>query len=113
MRAINLTIKKEIANNVIVAKGILERMKGLIGHSAIKSGDALLIKPCKGIHTFGMKFPIDVIFLDKGNNVIAVKKYLPPNRITPIYLRAKYVLELPEGTVEETSTSIDDTIEII
>lgn len=113
MRVINQTSKKEIASNVAVATGVLKRMKGLLSMDSLAKGEALLIKPCKSIHTIGMKFSIDVIFLDKDNNIIAMKKYMKPNRLTPIYLKAISVLELPAGTIDDTSTNIGDRIKFI
>lgn len=113
MRAINQTSKKELASNVAVAYGILKRMKGLIGRERLQEGEALWIKPCKSVHTIGMKFAIDVIFLDKENNIVAVKKNLGPNRLTPIYLRAASVLELPAGTIDASGTKIGDVIKFI
>lgn len=113
MKAINITREKEIAFNVTEATSFLKRMKGLLFMDSLARGEALLIKPCKGIHTFGMKFVIDVIFLDKDNNIIAMKKALRPNRFTPIYLRAVSALELPAGTIDNTSMSIGDRIKFI
>lgn len=97
---------------MIAAESLLARMKGLLGKSSFQAGEGLLIRPCNGIHTFGMKFPIDAVFVDNNNCVIAVSKGLPPNRLTPLYLRASYVLELPTGTIEATATAIGNQIEI-
>ena len=113
MKAINITTEKEIAANVMAATSILKRMNGLLGMDTLAKGEALLIKPCKGIHTIGMKFVIDVIFLDKDNNIIAMKKYMKPNCFTPIYLRAVSALELPAGTIDSTSMNIGDRIKFI
>lgn len=60
-----------------------------------------------------MKFVIDAIFLDKDNNIIAMKKAMRPNRFTPIYLRAVSALELLAGTIDNTSKSIGDRIKFI
>jgi uncharacterized membrane protein (UPF0127 family) len=59
-----------------------------------------------------MKFPIDIIFLDNNNYVIAVRDNLAPNRMTPLYMRAASVIELPVGTLESTTTSVGDKLEI-
>ena len=94
------------------ATTVLSRMKGLLGKNSLNEGEGLLIKPCKVVHTFGMKFPIDVIFLDNNNFVIAVSKELPPNRLTPVYMRAAAVIELPAGTLEATTTAVGNQLEI-
>jgi len=113
MRAFNLRTKKELSENVIVAKRLLERMKGLIGKKGLENGESLWIKPCKSVHTFGMRFPIDIIFLDRESRVVALKKNFLKNHITPLYFKAVSVLELPAGTIEMTDTRTGDRIEIV
>jgi hypothetical protein len=112
MRAINLTNNKELSYNVIVACSLLDRMKGLLGRQALAQGESLWIKPCNSIHTIGMKFPIDAAFLDKENNIVAVKNNLARNRFTGVYFSAKSVLELPAGTLEKYDTRIGDRVVI-
>jgi uncharacterized membrane protein (UPF0127 family) len=113
MRVINATKKREIAGAVLMADSFLKRFKGLLGKKALEEGHSLWIRPCKGIHTIGMQFPIDAIFLDKGNTVVAVKKNLHPNRVTRLYLRATSVIELTAGSLSMTDTEIGDVIEIV
>lgn len=112
MKVTNLRNGREISNNLAVANSLLKRMMGLIGKTEMKAGEALLIKPCMSIHTFFMRFPIDVVFLNKKNYVIALIKNLQPNRITHLYLSAASVLELPAGTLKEIDTRVGDEIEI-
>jgi uncharacterized membrane protein (UPF0127 family) len=113
MKAHNLNNGKELSNNVIVADSILKRMKGLLGKSELPVGEALWIKPCMSVHTFFMKFPIDVIFLNKRNQAIALIKNMLPNCLTGLYPKAVSVLELPAGTIEATDTEVGDKIEIV
>ena len=113
MRAINATKERELAFVVVIADSALKRMKGLLGRETLEDGHSLLLKPCKGIHTIGMRFPIDVIFLDKRNVAIAVKRNLPPNRFTQLYIKATRVLELPAGILSATKTEVGDVIEIV
>lgn len=112
MRVINATKEREIAGVVIIADSALKRLKGLLGKKTIEEGHALWLKPCKGIHTMGMKFSIDAIFLDKRNAVVAVRRNLLPNRMTRLYLRAASVIELPAGELSATNTEVGDVIEI-
>lgn len=79
-------------------------MRGLKAHSA------LIIKPCNSVHTLFMKFPIDILFLDKNNKVVKVKHSLKPFRITAIYFNARIVIELPAGTAKATNTREEDSI---
>jgi uncharacterized membrane protein (UPF0127 family) len=110
MRALNLRNDVELSNNVVVAERILERMKGLVGKQSFEKGEALWIRPCKGIHTIGMCFPIDILFLDSDNRVVDCKERMPPNRLSKVVFKAKTVLELPAGTVSVTETRIGDKI---
>lgn len=99
----------ELGNNITLATGVLARMKGLLGKDRLDTGTGLLIRPCKGIHTFFMKFSIDAVFLDQDNSIVALYHSLRPNRITPICLQAASVLELPAGTLCE-DVAIGDTV---
>jgi uncharacterized membrane protein (UPF0127 family) len=65
MVACNLRNGKELSNNVIVADSILKRMKGLFGKSELPIGEALWIKPCMSVHTFFIRFPINVVFFEQ------------------------------------------------
>ena len=112
MRAINLRNNKELSHKVTIACSLVARMKGLLGRQGLESGESLWIKPCNSIHTIGMRFPVDVAFLDKKNTIVKVKNKLPSNRITGIYFRASSVLEFPAGTLQETNTQVGDRIEI-
>ena len=112
MKAINIRTHKELATNVIVADNLFTRMKGLLGKKELPFGEALWIKPCFSVHTFFMKFPIDVIFLNKTNQVIAAVSNLTPNRMTRLYPQSFSVLELPPGTIVASNTVVGDKIEI-
>jgi uncharacterized protein len=91
------------------AKNIAEKVIGLIGK---EKAIPLLINTHFGIHTFGLKFPIDVVILNNKNKVISLKKRLKPGKIflwNPIY---NNVLELPEGTIDEKQIKINMPIDI-
>ena len=68
--------------------------------------------PSKGIHTIGMKFPIDVVFLSRDNVVLRLISGMVPNRISGVQLRAYSVLELPNGTIKKSQTEVGDRLEI-
>jgi uncharacterized protein len=74
-------------------------------------GEGLLLKPCRAIHMMGMKFPLDVAFLDSGNRVIAVYERLSPGARTRWHRAARAALELPAGTLHETGTTEGDLVE--
>lgn len=91
------------------AKNIIEKITGLIGKN---KPQALLLKTHFGIHTFGLKFPIDVLILDKKNIVVSLKKNLQPKRIfiwNPLY---DCVLELPAGTIDKKKIKINAVVNL-
>jgi hypothetical protein len=112
MRIINKTKNTVLAEDTIIADTFFTRIKGLLCKKEFKKGQALIIKPCNSIHTFFMHFPIDVLFVDKHNQVIKVISSLRPTRLTPIYFNSAFVVELPTGTAQSTLTSKADTISI-
>jgi len=112
MIAVNTRTGKALATNVRVADNLFTRMKGLLGKKELPIGEALWIKPCFSVHTFFMKFPIDVIFLNKDNQIIAAVSNLTPNCMTRLYPQSFSVLELPPGTIVATNSEIGDIIEI-
>jgi uncharacterized protein len=105
MKARNVTSGKELAGNLTVAATPFARVKGLLGRTALSRGEGLLLTPCKGVHTFFMKFSIDVVFLDRGNRVVAAIEHLQPQRMTKLLLSSVSALELPAGTVAATKTA--------
>ena len=84
---------------VIRADNPLTRIAGLNGTDQVNSGKTLHIVPCSGIHTFGMKYAIDAVFLNKKNRVVKVVHDLKPNRVIPLVTSAKSVLEFHAGSL--------------
>lgn len=85
--------------------GALERARGLLGRPALSSDEALWIEPCNSIHTFGMTYPIDVIFLDRSGKVLRVVDELKPWRIARVW-SARSVVELGAGRLRERNIEI-------
>jgi len=110
MKALNGSSGKELAGSLFVAATLFSRARGLLGRKGLPPGEGLLIRPCKGVHTFLMKFPIDVVFLDKDNRVIAAVEHLRPHRITKVLLSAASVIELPAGTLHASGTAVGDLV---
>ncbi len=88
-----------ISNNILVANNIVNRLLGLMFKKELKGADGLLIDPCNSIHTFFMRYSLDVVFISKQNRVIKIIRDLPPWRLTWIYFAAKKTLELPAGSL--------------
>lgn len=99
-----------LAERASVAETSAARRTGLLKHSSLGPGDGLWISPCESVHSFGMKFTIDVVYLDKKKRVKKVRMAMVPRRISAC-LTAHSVLELPEGTIEATRTEPGDQLE--
>lgn len=112
MKIINKTKNTVLAEDVIVAKDIFSRLKGLLGKSGLRNKEALIITPCDSIHTFFMKFSIDVVFIDKKNRVVKVISSMKPFRISAVYFNAHSVIELPPGIIRETATTVGDSLSL-
>jgi uncharacterized membrane protein (UPF0127 family) len=110
MRIINKTNSAILAEDVVVADAPLKRMSGLLGRKDFYKGQALILKPCNSMHTFFMRFPIDVLFVDKDNRVVKALSNLRPFRISGIYLSSAFIIELPSGTILSTKTQENDTL---
>ena len=110
MRAFNHTRQRSLAETGKVAIRPWERMRGLLGHSALLSNEGLLLMGTRGIHTIGMRFPIDVLFLNADGWVIHLIHSLKPFRISPIVKNSAMVLELPTGILAQTGTQVGDWI---
>lgn len=110
MRVRNATRSNtELAHAVAVADTSAKRRRGLLKHSSLPSGEALWIVPCEGVHTWGMRFPIDVVFLSRKRRVVKTRKSMGQRRIA-FCLWAHSVLELPAGTLEQTGTEKGDEL---
>ena len=110
MKIINQTKNTLLAEDVIMADRPLKRIRGLLGRKEFKKGEAIILKPCNSIHTFFMRFPIDVLFIDKENRVIKAVSHLEPFRLTPVYFNSAFTVELPSGTISSTLTCEGDSL---
>ncbi|NLZ27935.1 MAG: DUF192 domain-containing protein [Firmicutes bacterium] len=84
---------------IIPARTFFQRLRGLMFTKELPAGKALMITPCRGIHTFFMRYPVDILFLDRNFKVVETCPALKPNRLSPIIKEARHVLEFPSGTM--------------
>ena len=108
--ALDETNRTVVAERVMRADTFLTRLIGLLGRDGLMEDEALWISPCKGIHTIGMSFPIDVIFLDDYLKVVALREQVAPWRATRFFKAATSVLELPAGSIRRSGVAVGDQI---
>ena len=98
--------------DIEIADNVFSRGLGLIGRGSWKS-KGMLLKNTNAIHTVFVRFPIDVVFLDKHFKILRVAENLQPFRFSPIIWKAKHVLELPTGTIKNKSLLVGNKIQLV
>jgi uncharacterized membrane protein (UPF0127 family) len=110
LQVVNLTRRTVLADRLEVADHGANRRKGLLGRDGLSPGEGLWIKPCEAVHTFCMRFAIDLVYLDRKNRIRKVRSGVRPWRMSAC-LTAHSVIELPSGTVQATQTQAGDRLE--
>lgn len=110
----NKTRETFVATEATVADSYLRRLIGLLGKTErwARLGTGLWIVPSRGVHTIGMLFPIDLIFLNKQKEVVHLEEHVRPFRISKVSLKASSVLEVPAHTIYRSGTRVGDRFEI-
>ncbi len=111
LRVWNRTRNILVAERALAAGTSRERRTGLLAHSGLDDSGGLWIVPCEAVHTIGMKFPIDVLFLDKKRKVLKIRKDMKQWRMSACF-RAHSVLELASGRADATGTRVGDQLEL-
>ena len=112
--AFNRTRTTYLATELMIARSHWTRFRGLMATDASRfcKGQGLWISPSHGVHTFAMRFPIDVVYLDQARMVIHVQEELKPWRLAAVRIQAASVLELPVGTIHDSQTTLGDQVDI-
>lgn len=110
IRVVNQTRQIEIGDRIAVADRGPLRRKGLLGRTGLDAGEGIWIVPCESVHTFGMKFPIDLVYLDRSRRVLKVRSSVGAWKMSAC-LRAHSILELPSGAIAATQTQPGDMLE--
>jgi uncharacterized membrane protein (UPF0127 family) len=111
VRVVNRTREIVLGDKVRTAGTFLSRFVGLLGTASIAEGEGLWIVPCRSVHTLGMRYPIDVAFLDAGGVVVGILEGFPPNRVGRVVRDAQGALELRAGILAATGTVPGDRLE--
>lgn len=100
-----------LADHIRIAESFHEKLIGLLKDKVLESQQGLLLKGCKQVHTFGMKFPIDVIFLSKEGAILHFENNMLPRQMSKYIKKAFYCLELKSGEIKEHQLKLNDHIE--
>ncbi len=111
MKVIHKESNTILAKDLKVAKTLMERTIGLMFVKEMRGFDGLLLDPCNSVHNFFVRFPIDLIFLNNDMEIVKLVRCFKPWRMTGIYLRARKVLELPNGTITD-AIKVGDKLEV-
>ncbi len=107
----NVDREVSIGDKVLLADTWWSRFRGLLGRAGLNPGEGLLLAPCRGVHMFGMRFPLDLAFLDRDGLVVALYHRLEPGGRSSMHREAWGVLELPAGVLAATGTGVGDRLE--
>jgi len=110
---VNLTRGTVLAQRAAVAETPGSRRRGLLGTDSLGDGGGLLILPCRQVHTFGMRYPIDVVFVDRSWTVRRISHQVKPGRLSAVVLSSRAALELPAAKAEQTGTQIGDALDVL
>lgn len=102
-----------LAERLLTATSFLRRFQGLMLTHSLPSDQALLIRPCRSVHTFFMRYAIDVLYLDEDGTIVGMDERLVPGRIGSRFAGARSVIELPEGKIRSTGTEVGQMVQFV
>jgi uncharacterized protein len=109
----NVSRETPVAGSVRVARSFVSRGRGLMMEASLPPDTGLLIDPCSSIHMFFMRFALDVLYVDREDRIVRAQRSIKPWRVGPVFTRgAKYVIELPVGTIELSGSTVGDQLRI-
>ncbi len=114
----NLTRGTVVCSRAKVARGFSDRRRGLLGYTELSADEGMLFDtelliPLMWMHTLFMSFPIDIVFLGRGDRVIKIQTSLKPWRVSAIVFGARKALELAAGVASRTETAVGDVISLV
>jgi uncharacterized membrane protein (UPF0127 family) len=99
-----------IAQQLSRPTGWLRRTIGLLGRDGLEAGEGLWLERCWGVHTVGMRFSLDILFLDAEFRIVAFERNVRPGRLAVVYASSYHVIELPAGTLDPLDLLIGDRL---
>lgn len=110
MKAARLIIRERYSGvTVSITETTQERMRGLLGRDGLVPNEALLLRSCRSVHTFGMRFAIDVVFLDRHNRIVAIRHDVPKRRMH-FSMQATQTLEMAAGVASLHRLKVGDQL---
>ncbi|MBM4036227.1 MAG: hypothetical protein FJ291_31210 [Planctomycetes bacterium] len=109
----NLTKGNVVVSRLAIATSWDDRRRGLLGRTSLEPGEGMLLDPCRSVHTIGMKFPIDIVFLDRDMKVVGLKAEVKPGSLNNTCLKARSTLELPAGTAAARRLELGDALQVL
>jgi len=100
---------KKLVKNVMHAKNTWQRFRGLIGRKKLKADQGLMLTPCSSVHTIGMTYPLDVVFIDKAGTVLKCVSNIKPFRMA-MAKKARHTLELAPGQIAKLGIKKGDNL---
>lgn len=110
LKVVNETRGCELGSRIGLADGWWSRLRGLIGRAPLERGEGLLLMSTRGVHMYGVTYPIDVAFVDRDRKIVALYRELAPGARTRWHGEARAALELPAGELAESGTGIGDRL---
>lgn len=110
IRVLNKTRDSVLGGRIVIADTWWTRLRGFMRRPPPGEGEGLLLSPCRGVHMWGVAFPLDVILVNRHGRVVAIYEELQPGRRTGYHFKAEYALEVPAGTIAATGTQPDDLL---
>jgi len=102
-----------LATHARIAEHLLERVVGLLGRASLEAGEALVFPRCRAIHTVGMRFPIDVMFIDQAWRVVALNPSVPPGRLLGPIRSAWGTIEMASGAIQRCQLNVGEQLDLI
>lgn len=110
LRIVNETRSRPLGDRVWLADRWWPRLRGLLGRGPLAEGGGLVIEPCKAVHMYGMKYSLDIAFVDDRGEVLAIYPELAPGARTAWHGPARRAVELPAGKLSQTGTVVGDRL---
>ena len=113
LRILVLGRNAPLAERAAKATGFFARLKGLLGRPGLPAGEALIFERCRSIHTIGMRFPIDAVFVDRAWTVVALHEDVRPGRLIAPVTGAWGVIETASGIASQTGLRVGDRLHLV